>query len=324
MRFIDIEDYNSDTMQLAKPVYDRMRRVLLSSGRTIHPKYLERIKAMGISTLVVEDAESQGITLEEMLDMPTWMDMIEVVQQAFEDAQKKKNLNVVEIQKAVTKLVNEVMAHKAIILIPTSSVSEGLEEYAHAVNVCLLSVQISKKLNYNYSNFKDLALGALLHDIGKSVTQNIEEHPIKGFEIMKDSREISLLSAHVAYQHHELINGKGYPRGLKGTAILEFPQICAIADLYDNLLSKKKTPPHEAVEIIMSKSGEEFPHKIVQAFVNSVPSYLPGSKVELYNGKQAIVTRIDSHLHRPIIRYLDSGEELDLSENHSVLIKKVI
>ncbi|PMC33966.1 c-di-GMP phosphodiesterase [Bacillus sp. UMB0899] len=324
MRFIDIEDYNPLTMQLAMPIYDRMRRVLLTAGRTIHPNYLERIKAIGVSTLVVEDAESTGITLEEMLDMPTWMDTIAVVQQAFEDASNKKRLNIVALQRAVVTLIREVSAHKTIILVPTTSLSEGLERYAHSVNVALLSLQISKHLGYTQGQLRDLALGALLHDIGKAVTDQEEEHPIKGFDIMKDNREISLLSAHIAYQHHECVNGQGYPRKLKGQAFLELPQVVGIANVYDHLLSNKKIPPHEALEYIMTKSDGDFSYKVVQAFVNSVPSYIPGTKVELYTGEQVIVIGIKKHLQRPVIRYVKNGEEMDLAENPSVMIKDVV
>lgn len=324
MRFIDIEDYNPITMQLAMPIYDRMRRVLLTAGRTIHPNYLERIKAIGVSTLVVEDAESTGITLEEMLDMPTWMDMIAVVQQAFEDGSHKKRLNVIAIQRAVATLIKEVFAHKTIILVPTTSLSQSLERYAHSVNVALLSLQIAKHLGYTQGQLRDLALGALLHDIGKAVTDEEEDHPLKGFELIKENREISLLSAHIAYQHHECVNGKGYPRKLKGKAFLELPQVVGIANVYDHLLSNKKMPPHEALEYIMTKSDEEFSYKVVQAFVNSIPSYIPGTKVELYTGQQAIVIGIKKHLQRPVIRYIENGEVMDLVENPSVVIKGVV
>jgi len=324
MRFIDIEDYNPLTMQLAMPIYDRMRRVLLTAGRTIHPNYLERIKAIGVSTLVVEDAESTGITLEEMLDMPTWMDTIAVVQQAFEDASNKKRLHIAALQRAVVTLIKEVFAHKTIILVPTTSLSTGLVRYAHSVNVALLSLQIAKHLGYTQRQLRDLALGALLHDIGKAVTNQEEEHPLKGFDIIKDNREMSLLSAHIAYQHHEWINGQGYPRKLKGQAVLELPQVVGIANVYDHLLSNNKMPPHEALEYIMTKSDEEFSFKVVQAFVNSVPSYIPGTKVELYTGEQAIVSRINQHLQRPVIRFLTNGEEMDLAENPSVVIKRVL
>jgi putative nucleotidyltransferase with HDIG domain len=324
MQFIEISQYNHETMQLARPVYDRMRRVLLAAGRTIHPKLINRIQALGISTLMVEDADSFGITMDEMVDMPTWMDMIDVVQKTYKLVEKKIPLNVVELQQAVAKMIQEVMKRKTIFLIPSSSVTTELKLYAHSVNVTLLSIQMAKKLNYTNSQLRDLALGSLLHDIGKTVSKDNKDHPQNGFELIKANREISLLSAHVAYQHHEQLNGKGYPRGLSGDELLEFPQICAVANIYEKLVSSGKYLPHEALEFIMTKHEIEYKGKIIEAFVNSVPSYIPGTKVLLSNDEKAIVVGIKTNLHRPIIRLLDTNKEIDLSENPSILIKKLL
>ncbi len=324
MRFIDITQYDYETMQLAKPVYDKMRRILLTAGRTIHPTVLKRIQDMGISTLVVEDAESEGITLDEMMDMPTWMDIVEVVQQAYEDVQNKKKLNIMAISKAVGKLILESSNHKIVLTIPTSTVSKELVDYAHAVNVTLIALQMGKKLNFTGIQLKDLAIGTLLHDIGKALSSNEEEHPQKGFEFLREIREFSLLSAHVAYQHHEIMTGEGFPRGLSGKDILDFPQVCGVANLYENLISKEKMNPNDALELIMSKSGGEYKAEVIQAFVDSIPSYLPGTKVELHSGENAIVTGIKSNLHRPIIRYMSSDKEVDLAQNPTIIISKVI
>jgi hypothetical protein len=324
MQFIEISQYNHETMQLARPVYDRMRRVLLAAGRTIHPKLIGRIQALGITTLMVEDADSIGITMDEMVDMPTWMDMIEVVQKTYELVKNKKPLNVIELQQAAAKMIIEVMNRKTIFLIPSSAVTSELKHYAHSVNVTLLSIQIAKKLHYTNSQLRDLALGSLLHDIGKAVSKEVKEHPQKGFELIKANREISLLSAHVAYQHHEQLNGKGYPRGLSGEEFLEFPQICAVANLYEKLISSGKYLPHEALEFIMTKHEIEYKGKVIEAFINSIPSYIPGTKVLLSNDKKAIVVGIKTNLHRPITRLLDTNKEIDLAENPSILIKELL
>ncbi|PKR86478.1 c-di-GMP phosphodiesterase [Heyndrickxia camelliae] len=323
MRFIQIEDYDHTTMQLARPIYDRQKRILLAAGRTIHPKYLERIKQMNISTLIVEDAESHGITMDELLDMPTWMDAIEVVQKAYDLARQGKPLNVFDLQVTINKIILEVIRRKTIFLIPSSSVSEELKPYAHSVNVTLLALQTSKTLGYSNSQQRDLAMGSLLHDIGKVAGKDETLHPKKGFEIIRNNREISLLSAHVAFQHHERYDGSGYPRKLSSSEILEYPQICAVSNLYEHLVSSRKALPHLALEMIMSKNGIDFDPKIVQAFIESIPSYIPGAKVRLNNGQEAIVTRIKNNLHRPFVRLKSTGEEVDLSENLSMLISEI-
>lgn len=324
MQFIDVSKYDHETMQLAWPLYDKMRRVLLTAGRTIHPKMLARIKEMGISTLMVEDAESKGITMDEMVDMPTWLDTIEVVQMTYTQAKNKQQVNMVELKKAVEKIIIEVSERKTIFLIPSTYVTGELKDYAHSVNVAILSIQMGKTLRYSYPQLRDIALGALLHDIGKVFTTIETEHPLKGFEWIKSIREISLLSAHIAFQHHELLNGKGYPRGISENEVLDFPQICAVANLYERLISSGTMLPHEAMEFISTKHNIEYKGNIVEAFISSIPSYIPGTKVMLSNGQKAMIIGFKTNLHRPVIRYVETEEELDLVENPSIVITGIL
>lgn len=324
MRLISIDEYNPKLMQLARPIFDKQRRVLLGAGRTIHPTYLKRLVELDIRYLFVEDAASYGITMEEMVDIPTWMDAIDSIRTAYQAVLDKKALPIRELQKQVILLVEEVAKRKAIFLIPTSSLADELRDYAHSVNVTLLALQIAKKLGYSQIQLKDLAFGCLLHDIGKVLGPNTDHHARSGFEYLRKIREVSLLSAHIAYQHHEAIDGSGEPRGLEAKEIHEYAQVCAIANLYENLLSKEGIPPHEAMEYIMTKSGTVFPSSLVSLFVQQVPSYIPGTKVRLNNGREGIVTRILGNLQRPYIRYLDTNEEISLAEHHTLLITEVL
>ncbi|MBU8878091.1 HD domain-containing protein [Bacillus sp. FJAT-29790] len=323
MRLITIDEYHPKLMQLARPVLDRQRRVLLAAGRTIHPTYLKRLEAVGVRYLFVEDAISKGISMDEIVDASSWIEAIETVQEAFQDAAQNGNIPVITLERLVANLVNEVTKRKAIILFPTTSLHEELQGYAHAVNVALLSLQLAKKKFIPPSQLKEVAMGALLHDIGK-VIKGAEDHPVSGFEFLRKIREISLISAHIAYQHHEKTDGTGFPRGMSADQIHEFAQICSIANMYDNLLSHDAMPPHIAMEYIMTQAGTSFSNELVQLFVQEVPSYIPGTRVLLNNGREAIVTKILGSMQRPYIRYLESGEELSLANNHTLLITEVL
>lgn len=324
MRLISIDEYNPAVMQLARPIYDKYKRVLLGAGRIIHPVYLEKLKALDIRYLFVEDAVAYGITMDEMLNLPSWMDGVETVEKAYKAVERKEEFPVREIQKLVVKLVDEVSKRKALILIPTTLLPDGLRQYAHPVNVVLLSMQIAKKLGISQIQLKDLATGCLLHDIGKALTSIEEDHPVAGFDYLRKIREFNLLVAHVAYQHHECIDGTGIPRRLKDQEIHEFAQVCSIANLYDHALSDRGFPPHEAMEYVMTKSGTMFSKEIVEIFAQQIPIYIPGTKVRLNNGKKAIITKILGNIHRPYIRYLDSNEEFSLTKDYTLLITEVL
>lgn len=164
----------------------------------------------------------------------------------------------------------------------------------------------------------DLGIGCLLHDIGKAKSTVKEDHPIAGFHLLRNIRELSLMSAHIAYQHHETIDGTGFPRMLSGEQVLEFAQICSIANDYDNFVSKEGLLPHVALEKIMTLSEKKYVHTIVVACSKGIISYPPGTNVCLNIG-EGIVTRIEANPHRPIVRIHNLNKEVDLN-NHPTLI----
>lgn len=323
MRLIKLTEYCEESMQLAKSIYDGQGRMLLSASQRIHPKLLERLKSMGISHLVVEDAESKGIALEELMDMPTWLDIIHVVQEAHVNASSGGALPVKKLRQAADTLIQETKRRSLAMSVPSSSITSELQLYAHEVNVALIALQMARRLEFSDQQLNDLAIGCMLHDIGKSVVSDIKDHPLAGFNTLRSVHEFSLLSAHVAFQHHERLDGTGAPRGIEGTSIHEYALICGTANLYDNLVSRHHMSPHDAVEAVMAQNDVSFPEKIVRAFVQSVAPYPPGTKVRLNNGEEAIITAIDTHMLRPVVRYLSSGEEISLVNHPTLLIAAV-
>ena len=324
MRLISTDEYNETTMQLARPIYDKYSRVLLAAGRTIHPVYLSKMEQMGIRYLMIEDAVSEGITMEEVIDSSDWMQSIIIMEKVFNQLEQNGKILINELHKLATRLVHEVSIRKTIILFPTSSLALELGKYAHAVNTAVLSLHLAKKKLIAPSHMKDIAIGALIHDIGKIMTKELENHPTEGYNLIKKERDINLLIAHCSYQHHERVDGQGFPRKLQGNQIHEYAQLVSISSMYDNLLSEKKLKPHEAIEYIMTLAGSYFSNELVTLFVNEVPSYIPGTKVILTNDREAIVTQIRGSIQRPFIRYLDTDEELSLVNHPTLFIQQVI
>jgi putative nucleotidyltransferase with HDIG domain len=321
MRLINISEYDNNNMVLAKPIYDSRKRILLTAGRTVDPKIKARLEGMGINFLFVEDEVSKGIDIEDMLDMPTWTDLVQAVNTFHEQVKKGTTPDLKEIQQVASKLIDEINARPTLILIPSGAIAKELQPFAHAVNVTILSLLTGKKMGYNNLKQRDLAMGALLHDIGKEMTEEYEKHPESGFNFLRKINQFSTISAHIAYQHHETIDGKGFPRQITGEDMLEIAQICAVANIYDNLTTQKKLPPHEAMEGVMATADILYDHKVVQAFSQAVPTYPPGTKVIVDNKEPSIVTRIEKHLQRPIVKILSKGKEIDLSEFPTLMIK---
>ncbi len=149
------------------------------------------------------------------------------------------------------------------------------------------------ELRLNKNDLYNLCIGALLHDIGKAFIPKdillkkdkltdeelsiVRDHTAKGYEYLKSNSYLTAPSRIIAFQHHERLDGSGYPNGLKEGQINKLAKIVAIADVYDAFTSdrpyKKASPPHEALEYIMGAAGRYFDFDMVQAFVRKVIPY---------------------------------------------------
>ena len=124
----------------------------------------------------------------------------------------------------------------------------GEYELCHPLNVAVISGLIAKKLEFSPNAVDELLLAALLHDIGKLkiniegssaiLTTNEDEvknHSVIGYKMIKDTFGLSEVIAKVALEHHEKNDGSGYPQGLSNDFISEYAQVVNVANYYDNL-----------------------------------------------------------------------------------------
>jgi len=212
--------------------------------------------------------------------------------------------------------------------------------FLHAMNVCMMSSLLGLNMGLNMLQLKDLAIGALLHDIGKLGAPEVQEgrmhHAWRGFDLLKNKREYSLLIAHVAFQHHEAIDGSGAPRGMKGEEIHNYAKIVAVANMYDNLIynSADQVPlmPHEACERLNAMSGTTLDHEVLVHFMRIISIYPNGISVKLSNRQTGVVVGQHRGLPgRPIVRVIDKEgdeavgyNEIDLAQHPTIFIESVL
>jgi putative nucleotidyltransferase with HDIG domain len=128
--------------------------------------------------------------------------------------------------------------------------------YTHCVNVCVFCVALAQRLGVDeMSDLRSLGMGALLHDIGKSLidkkilnkngplTKNewvlIKRHPVDGVKILGEAGSVPEGSRAVVKQHHERCDGSGYPDGLRGEKIHPYGRLSAIVDVFDAMTTKR-------------------------------------------------------------------------------------
>jgi HD-GYP domain-containing protein (c-di-GMP phosphodiesterase class II) len=244
----------------------------------------------------------------------------------------------------IDTLLDEVMRNKDVLVQLSDIRTKDNEMYVHATNVCMMSVLVGISMGLNQSQLKELAIGALLHDIGKvelicdDESDDMKKHHTwRGFEILKNKREYSLLIAHVAFQHHEEPNGEGTPRKLSGDQIHLYAKITAVANMYDNLLfdlSKgRRMLPHEACEYMMALAETKLDREVLIHFLKTVSIYPTGASVRLSTKETGVVVGQHRGLPgRPIVRVVkqdadDKGleiKEVDLAKHTTVFIDQVM
>jgi putative nucleotidyltransferase with HDIG domain len=159
--------------------------------------------------------------------------------------------------------------------------------YTHSINVGLLCMSFGLKLGMPADEVRELGLGGMLHDVGKSkiprdiinkkgaLTETefemIISHTDSGEEVLHELGCYGEKVIQMVGQHHEKYNGEGYHRGLAGEDISLFARICKLTDVYDALTTrrsyKKALRPLEALSIMKSQMGDEFDPKLLTSFI---------------------------------------------------------
>ncbi len=197
--------------------------------------------------------------------------------------------------------------------------------YKHSISVCVMMVSFGRYLEYEPQVLREVAVGALLHDVGtlkvsphilnKTSKLNEEEyneikkHVEYSREILEQTEGISGKSIMTACEHHERIDGSGYPKGLKGDEISPVGQAIAIVDTYDALSTKRcyrrKIPPTQALHMIYEMSDTHFNRDLVQKFIRCIGIYPIGSLVRLESGLIGVVVKhSEDNLLQPVIRVI--------------------
>ncbi len=161
----------------------------------------------------------------------------------------------------------------------------GEYELCHPLNVATMSGLIAKKLEYPTVSVDQVILSGLLHDIGKikinlpgsqalltMSEEEVKNHPILGYKMIKDEFGLSEEIAKVALEHHENNDGSGYPQGLSSDYISEYSQIINVTNYYDNLAFNRThnlvTNNKEALRTMLEVGTKKFSAKMLYTFIH--------------------------------------------------------
>lgn len=319
-------------MILGKPIYIGSQP-LLTENTILKANYLKRLFQIGVRGIYITNHLVDDIKINDLISQETKSLAVELAQKTLSFVDEPQAFTKAlgqGIRKTVKKMIEEMLTNGELVLNLYNIKTFNGYIFEHSVNVCLYSLLTGIAMGYGMKKLEQLGIGAFLHDLGKmqiplkildkpgKLTEEefntIKEHSTHGYKILKKSQELDFVSAHIAYQHHEKLDGSGYPRGLQADHIHEFAKITAIADIFDAITSnrvyKKAMPNREAVEIITAYASKELDPDIVKTFLSHVPIYPVGTLVYLNNRCKGVVSGLNRDLPlRPLIRILEEGGE---------------
>ncbi len=223
-----------------------------------------------------------------------------------------KSNNVIDIKQSKTivdKCIKSIFANPNAMFWLSRIKKQDAYTAEHCLRVCVLAIAFGHFLDLPKSQIATLGLCGMLHDVGKMKIPNeiinkpgplneteyklMKEHTRLGYLYLKEQGGVDELVCRAAVEHHERVDGNGYPHNLPEDKIHFLSKIISIIDCYDAVTSTRSYraafTPHQALNIIYKERAIHFDQELVKQFIRMIGVYPPGSLVEMTNGETAIV-----------------------------------
>lgn len=346
---------------IAEPVYSVSGNLLINEGMIINRHVLEKLEAHEIDYVYVLDALLQGIEPKGIIEEEKIQESVRIVKHVFEDVLHQERMGVTAsiskehiglVKEIINDLLYELEKAEDVLYTVVDLIGTDAYTYKHSVNVTVLSIIVARALHYKRDDIKNIALGALLHDIGKvRVDQDlilkpgkltiderlrVEKHPEFGYEMLEAINGLPYTTKQIILLHHEKLDGTGYPLGLKGIEIPEYVRIVTVCDMYDAMTTdrvyRQKMPIYRALDILMAEAIYRIDPKIYNVMMENIAVYPVGTGVILSDGRIGVVTGYrKENPSRPRVRVLANKnvrgkvglEEINLEHSQVIFIEEV-
>ena len=302
-------------MVATQSIYNKKGESILTRGVPMTQEHIDLLAAMDLTGLSVVSADPK-ISVPppaDVVEETTRSDAIRKVYDTFHNLEDTGELDPAVLTPTAQAILRNALENRENLVQLTDIRLHDNYTFGHSVNVAVLSAILGSLCNVSGDDLVNLIIGALLHDIGKLIIPQhiltkpgqlseqefyiIKMHPEAGRLKLQDlSTPSAEVLATIAGQHHEHIDGRGYPDQLAGDQIHLFARIVAIADVFDALTSarsyKPAYRPHTAYRIMTKCSPGQFDEKLLNLFFDSVAIYPVGTVLKTTMG-YAIVKKTE-------------------------------
>ncbi|WP_438864503.1 HD-GYP domain-containing protein [Neptunicella sp.] len=266
---------------------------------------------------------------------------------------KNRYANIADVHDLTNKIIDNVFESEEATRVVTQirQVDEYLIE--HSVNCSILMALFARYLNFDQQSIHQLAVGALLMDIGMAKvpllvvqkrgalsakeTRQMEGHVDFAADVAEQSGCMSQVSIDVITHHHERLDGSGYPDGLIGEHVSVYARMAAIVDTYDSLTAKRPyrdaMTPAAALSFMMENEKQKMDVELMEKFAKCINLYPVGSVVKLQSGKLAMVLRANQYPpSSPMVMSFydiqknchESIQQIDLSQSEDAIVSSIL
>jgi putative nucleotidyltransferase with HDIG domain len=349
-------------MILAYPVINLTGRVVLAEGTVLTEKIINRLQNWQIVAIDILDTDelpsvpitektttssSEKPTISKLQENfgTSYAENIKEFGAIFEQVRYMTVIPITEMQKMAEKSFRKLSLQPCAVSLLYTAAADESRIVQHSLNVAVIAGALGHWLGLPIKSLHDLILSALLHDIGKTKAplelinkklyqlttkefEIIQRHTIEGYKLLnKKSYQLPFSVLAGVLQHHEWINGSGYPLKLTSEKIHLFAKIILVADVYETLTSTDfatRLNPFSAIGVMLEQSFHILDPKIANVFLTNTKSQLIGNNIRLSDGQVAAVISIGRDLaERPVVQ-TPAGKFINLESARHLYIEDVI
>lgn len=333
---------------LKKDVYSLATTPLIKSRTVLKENHLTFLRAFSIKEVeidsmneadLVETSDSEEVAEEvrhtDQSFFYRYNQAVQTFKRQFESWQAGMPVAIHDIRNMIVPLFEDVIGAPVYLLALHEYNHPKDYRYHHAISVGLFSASLAHKLNYEAKDWIQIGLAGVLADIGMAKVSptlldksgpltaaeynEIKQHPVHSYQMIKAVASLNDAVKLAVLQHHERLDGEGYPFGSNQSKIHPYSEIIAIADVYHAMSSEREYRAKHSIFFILEEMRRQrfglLNVSIVLTLTELLLQHSNGATVRLSSGETGEIVFINPQdLTRPMIKLTDSNEIMNLQQ----------
>lgn len=302
--------------------------------------------ADNFETLSFGKRKIEEYTVEEKkVVVEKYFGTVSYVKNVFDIARQFNTIPMQDLMDSTKDTINNLLDNYTLVHVVKNLRGTDDYTYQHSVNVGILAGIIGRWMKMDNESLQTLVLAGIMHDIGKAKIPDVilnkpgkltasefeimKQHTVEGYKMLSTIPETPEAVVMSALQHHERIDGSGYPLGITAERIHDFSKIIAVADTYDAVTTDRvyqpKRSPLAVMEILDDEMFKKIDARSSLSMLMQIRDSLQDKKVVLKNGEMATIIFVGKHGTDELVVKTEKGQVINIGmKNYNKEILKYI